>query len=234
MAPSVALGRVIAQREWMLLTGGQVLPRAMVELKGEVKDGSMLGAAEALPSKARLIGILPAKQRAEAVRWDYAAGGRRLFLHTGQPHYIRNVINSRTPDVVVAFGGSRGTLAEIAFAKACGRPLLFFDGSLERLRQRFQDNFGRRCGASEDRRMYFDQPLDAYPGAAGAAGDACGLIAMLEEVLSSASEVDDLAAAVSAVLGGRDWRDEETGFPGLPGDSASKPHFEAIIQAISQ
>ncbi|MEY9697584.1 putative Rossmann-fold nucleotide-binding protein [Bradyrhizobium diazoefficiens] len=229
MEPSVALGRVIAQRGWILLTGGQVLPRATVECKGEVKDGSMLGAAEVAPATCRLIGILPSS----ATHWDYAEGGRRLFLHTGQPHYIRNVINGRTPDVVVAFGGSRGTLAEIAFATACGRPVLFSDGGLERLRQRFRDHFGQRRQVNEDMRKYFERPLEAYPEAAGEADDAYGLVAMLNQKLSCANEVDDIAAAVSAVIG-RLWRDDETGFPGLPKDRASKPRFEAIVQAISQ
>jgi hypothetical protein len=230
MTTSVALGRMIAQREWILLTGGQVLPKAEVELKGEVKDGSMLGAAEEASSTARLIGILPAKE----VRWDHTTGSRRLFLHTGEPHFIRNVINSRTPDVIVAFGGSRGTLAEIAFAKACGQPIMFSAGSLGRLRRSFQDNFGRRTEANENRTKYFERPLEAYPGAAGAAGDACGLIGMLERMLSSACEVDDVATAVNAIFGGRTWRDEKTGFPGLPGDIASKCRFERIVREISQ
>ncbi len=233
MATGFELGRLIAEREWILLTGGQLLPRAAVELRGEVKDASMLGAAEAAPSKARLIGILPAEQWPEA-RWDYAEGSRRFFLHTGLPHYVRNVINGRTPDVIVALGGSRGTLSEIAFAKACGRPLLFFEGSLKRLRQRFRDYFGQPCEANEDRRKYFDQPLKVYPKAAGAANDAVGLISLLDQMLSAASEVGDLAAALSAIIGGCDWRSELTGFPGLPGDSASKRRFEAIVRAISQ
>jgi hypothetical protein len=233
MDTSVALGRVIAQREWILLSGGQVLPRTTVERKGEVKDGSMLGAAEASPSRARLIGILPARQRAEAVRWDYVAGGRRLFLHTGQPHYIRNVINGRTPDMLVVFGGSRGTLAEIAFANACGRPLLFSSDSLEMLRRKFRKYFGSQRGANADLSMYFDQPLEVYPEAAGPAANVRNLIGLLEQTLSDATEVEDLAAAVSAVIGGRDWRNEETGFPGLPGESASKLRFEAIVQGIS-
>jgi SLOG cluster4 family len=93
------------RRGWILLTGGQVLERAAVEPTGAVKDASMLGAHAAAGEGARLVGILPAK----TVRWRRPSA-RRLFLDTGLPHNVRNVINGRTPDVVVAFAAARGLL----------------------------------------------------------------------------------------------------------------------------
>jgi predicted Rossmann-fold nucleotide-binding protein len=135
---SAALGRSIIRRGWILLTGGQVVPRALAQQTGEVKESAMLGAAEEASGHPRLIGILPSS----LIRWDYTPGSRRLFLHTGQPHYVRNIINGRTPDAVVAFGGSRGTLAEIAFAKASGKPLFFAKDSISLLSQKLREHFG--------------------------------------------------------------------------------------------
>jgi SLOG cluster4 family len=233
MSPAVALGKLIAEHEWILLTGGQVLPRRTVERKGEVKDASMLGAAEAAPSTARLIGILPGKQPGESVYWERASGGRRLFLHSGQPHYVRNIINGQTPDVLVAFGGSSGTLAEIAFAKASDRPLLFFPGSLERLRRNFREKLHQGPNVSENLRTYFELPLEAYPEAARVANDVSQLISMLKEVLFGGKEVDELAPELSFICG-NELRNDETGFPGLPGDNSSKATFEAIVQEVSR
>jgi SLOG cluster4 family len=187
MASGEALGRLIAEHGWILLTGGQVLPRRTVEQKGEVKDASMLGAAEARPRTARLIGILPAKPPNDSVCWKRAKSGRWLFLHSGQPHYVRNIINGRTPDVLVAFGGSSGTLAEIVFAKTGGRPLLFFPGSLKRLKRNFRENLRQEPNASDNLKTYFTLPLEAYPEA-GVPNDSSQLISILEEVLFSAKE----------------------------------------------
>ena len=68
-----------------------------------------------------------------------------LLIHTGLEHNIRNVINGVTPDVIVVFGGSRGTLAEAAFALAAGKKLLFFSGQdgggVVRLRKNFEKYF---------------------------------------------------------------------------------------------
>src|SRR6202035_5244467 len=103
------LGREIARRGWILLTGGQLLERSIVVPRGAVKDASMLGADSAETESggalaARLVGIIPSK----TVQWRQPSA-RRLFLHTGLPHNVRNVINGRTPDIVVAFGGRGGT-----------------------------------------------------------------------------------------------------------------------------
>jgi hypothetical protein len=56
------LGREIAQRGWILLTGGQILERAVVEPTGAVKDASMLGAHAAAGEGARLVCILRRKR----------------------------------------------------------------------------------------------------------------------------------------------------------------------------
>ena len=64
------LGREIARRGWILLTGGQVLERAAVEPTGAVKDASMLEAHAAAGEGARLVGICRRKR--------CGGGGHRL------------------------------------------------------------------------------------------------------------------------------------------------------------
>jgi SLOG-like protein len=176
------LGREIARRGWILLTGGQVLEPAIVEPTSAVKDASMLGADAAAGDGARLVGILSAK----TVRWRRPSA-RRLFLDTGLPHNVRNVINGRTPDVVVAFGGSHGTLAEVAFAKAAACEVIFYSG-LERLRRNFEKYFGKGS-AQTDRKTYFEAPLRTYPAASGVGGTASGLIDLLGRRSPKASKL---------------------------------------------
>jgi hypothetical protein len=57
------LGREIARRGWILLTGGSLLDRSLVICEGQVKEAAMLGAASVENEGiARLIGILPERQ----------------------------------------------------------------------------------------------------------------------------------------------------------------------------
>jgi SLOG-like protein len=227
MRPSEELGRVIAARGWILLTGGQLLERSVVEHRGEVKDVSMLGAAAAEGEGARLVGIIPASP----VHWRRPSA-RRLFLDTGLSHNIRNVVNGRTLDVVVAFGGSQGTLAEVAFAKAAGREVIFYVG-LERLRQNFEKYFGKES-AHTDRKTYFEAPLRTYPEASGVGETASGLIDLLGQTLAESIEADCTAVTLADHIATAALPNGWTGFPGLPGDSYSKGRFETIIEEISK
>jgi SLOG cluster4 family len=225
------LGREIARRGWILLTGGQVLERAVVEPIGAVKDASMLG-ADAAESEgngsvaARLVGIIPSR----TVRWRRPSA-RRLFLDTGLSHNVRNVINGRTPDIVVAFGGGQGTLAEVAFAKAASREVIFYSG-LERLRRNFEQYFGKGS-AHIHRETYFEEPLRTYPEASGIAGTVSGLISLLGQMLAESIEADCTAATLADRIESTARPNGQTGFPGLPGDSDSKGKFETIIEEIS-
>ena len=143
----------------------------------------MLGADAAAGAGARLVGILPAT----TVRWRRLSA-RRLFLDTGLPHNVRHVITGRTPDVVVAFGGSQGTLAEVAFAKAAGCEVIFYAG-LKRLRQNFEKYFGQGS-AHTHRETYFEEPLRTYPEASGPVGTVSGLISLLAQTLAESKEAD--------------------------------------------
>ncbi len=63
------------------------------------------------------IGILAGSDPAESNRFV------RLAIPTGLSH-ARNVLVVLSGDVVIAVGGSYGTLSEIAFAKKLGKPLI--------------------------------------------------------------------------------------------------------------
>jgi predicted Rossmann-fold nucleotide-binding protein len=129
-------GAAVARAGYILLTGGDIRDC------DEIKNATMIGAARSEDQDrkvvARLIGILPDGPR----EWLHPCH-TRLFLKTGLPHYVRNVINGMTPDVIVAFGGGPGTLAEVAFAKAAGKEVIFY-GALKRL--------------NRDLRKYFNKP----------------------------------------------------------------------------
>jgi hypothetical protein len=200
---------------------------------GKVKEGAMLGASEECNGQPRLIGILPSV----FFKADYVLGTQRLFLHTGLPHNVRNVLNSWTPDVVVAFGGSSGTLAEIAFASARGTPVIFARDSLYRLRSKLEEHFGRLCPQDERRKAvttYFEEPLKTYPDAAGAASDGENLLFTLAPLLSSAKEETNLPAALGAILDGLCVADKPTGFLGVPGWQDARERFETIVAEISK
>jgi predicted Rossmann-fold nucleotide-binding protein len=225
------LGREIARRGWILLTGGQVLGRYVVEETGAVKDAAMFG-ADAAESEgngavvARLVGIEPSR----TLQWRRPSA-RRLMLETGLSHNVRNVINGRTPDIVIAFGGSQGTLAEIAFAKAAGREVIFCAG-LERLRRNFEQYFGKGS-ARIHRETYFEEPLRTYPEASRTAGTVRELISQLEQTLAESIEADCTAVTLADRIEVAAHANGPTGFPGLPGDTQSMDRFETIIEEIS-
>ena len=216
----MAFGTVVAKCGWILLSGGEVAD------SDEIKNATMLGAdgAESEGAVARLVGILPSK----SARWRRPSP-KRLFLETGLPHNVRNLINGVSPDVVVVFGGSRGTLAEAAFARAAGRPLIFCE-ALGRLKQNVERYFG--AGTDENNsRVYFDEPVKVYPNAFATAQTSAGLLASLRQTLVNASDVAP-AQLIDAVAG-NGVMGRTTGFPGLPNMPGSRDRFEAIISEIS-
>ncbi len=66
------------------------------------------------------IGILPGERRSDANEWvDHV-------VVTGIGH-ARNLAVVASGDAVIAVGGSWGTLAEIAFARRLGRPVVILE-----------------------------------------------------------------------------------------------------------
>ena len=101
------VGRLLAERGCAVVTGG----------RGEVMAAASRGAKAA---GGTTIGILPGEDRTEANQWvDHV-------VVTGLGH-MRNYAIAASGDGVIAVGGRWGTLAEIAYAKLLGRPVVILD-----------------------------------------------------------------------------------------------------------
>jgi uncharacterized protein (TIGR00725 family) len=105
------VGRLLADRGCTVVTGG----------RGEVMAAASRGAKAA---GGTTIGILPGEDPAEANQWvDHV-------VVTGLGH-MRNFAVVASGNAVIAVGGRWGTLAEIAFAKLLGRPVVILDPGWE-------------------------------------------------------------------------------------------------------
>jgi uncharacterized protein (TIGR00725 family) len=105
------VGRLLAERGCAVVTGGL----------GEVMAAASRGAKAA---GGTTIGILPGEDRAAANQWvDHV-------VVTGLGH-MRNYAVAASGDAVIAVGGRWGTLAEIAFAKLLGRPVVILEPGWE-------------------------------------------------------------------------------------------------------
>ena len=105
------VGRLLAERGCTVVTGGL----------GEVMAAAARGAKRA---GGTTIGILPGERRTDASEWiDHV-------VVTGIGHG-RNLAVAASGDAVIAVGGSWGTLAEIAFARRLGRPVVVLEPGWE-------------------------------------------------------------------------------------------------------
>jgi uncharacterized protein (TIGR00725 family) len=97
-------GRLLAERGWLVLTGGL---------------GGVMAAAAAGVDQAggTAIAILPGVDRAAA------SPGHAVVLPTGMGE-MRNALLVRSADAVLAIGGSWGTLSEVALAARIGVPVV--------------------------------------------------------------------------------------------------------------
>jgi uncharacterized protein (TIGR00725 family) len=101
------VGRLLAERGCTVVTGGL----------GEVMAAAARGAKSA---GGTTIGVLPGERLADANEWvDHAVA-------TGIGH-ARNLAVVASGQAVIAIGGSWGTLAEIAFARGLGRPVVVLE-----------------------------------------------------------------------------------------------------------
>jgi uncharacterized protein (TIGR00725 family) len=101
------VGRLLAERGCVVVTGGL----------GEVMASAARGAKSA---GGTTIGILPGEGLDDRNEWiDFAVA-------TGIGH-ARNLAVVASGAVVIAIGGSWGTLAEIAFARRLGRPVVILE-----------------------------------------------------------------------------------------------------------
>ncbi|MBA2567746.1 MAG: TIGR00725 family protein [Actinobacteria bacterium] len=105
------VGRLLAARGCTVVTGGL----------GEVMAAAARGAKSA---GGTTIGVLPGERLADSNEWvDYAVA-------TAIGH-ARNLAVVASGHAVIAVGGSWGTLAEIAFARRLGRPVVVLEPGWE-------------------------------------------------------------------------------------------------------
>lgn len=99
------LGRLIAERGWVLLTGG--------------RDAGVMAAAStgAAAAGGLVIGVLPDDG------WDRVAEDVDVAVLTGMGD-ARNVINVLSSHVVIALPGGAGTVSEVAHALKLCRPVI--------------------------------------------------------------------------------------------------------------
>ncbi len=103
-AKATALGRAIAERDCILITGGCTgLPYAAVQ--GAKAAGGTV------------VGISPGLSQDEHIhKYDSPIAGFDLLIYTGSGLMGREVENIRSSDIVVVAGGRSGTLGEFAIA----------------------------------------------------------------------------------------------------------------------
>jgi uncharacterized protein (TIGR00725 family) len=105
LAIATELGRLIAEKDWVLLTGGR---------NAGVMAAASWGASEA---GGLVVGVLPGDSTAAV------APGVDIAIPTGMGD-ARNVINVLASHVVVALPGGAGTLSEVALALKSERPVV--------------------------------------------------------------------------------------------------------------
>jgi uncharacterized protein (TIGR00725 family) len=111
------LGAAIAQADCFLVTGATTGLPAMVARAFREQGGFALG-------------ISPAENRAEHVqRYNLPEDGADVIVYTGFGYKGRNVINIRSSDIVIIFGGATGTLNEFTIAYDEGKIIGVLAGS---------------------------------------------------------------------------------------------------------
>ncbi|MGC8765668.1 MAG: TIGR00725 family protein [Brevinematia bacterium] len=100
------VGKFIAQKGWILITGG--------------KEGVMNACSKgAIENNGIVVSILPDEDLNNGTPY------KTISIATGIG-YARNSINVLSADVVVVIGGASGTLSEIAYAWAYNKPIIAY------------------------------------------------------------------------------------------------------------
>ncbi|HEX2928989.1 MAG TPA: hypothetical protein VHV54_04705 [Candidatus Binatia bacterium] len=112
-----ALGSAIAKADCILITGATTGLPDLVASSFRKNDGFALG-------------VSPAENRREHVeRYGLPEDGADVIVYTGFGYKGRNVINVRSADIVVIFGGATGTLNEFTIAYDEGKIIGVLEGS---------------------------------------------------------------------------------------------------------
>jgi predicted Rossmann-fold nucleotide-binding protein len=219
------VGAAVTRAERILLTGGCVVENT------KVKDAAMTGAErEGLTTDrvARLIGILPDGPRC----WNER--GHCLFLSTNLNHMERDAINGVTPDVLIFFAGSSGTLCELAFALQAQKPILFWRAT-ETLRSK-----QRAHVADGDMAFFLTSALQACReklGVVPGISHETTVPSLLSTLALGLSRATDFSGDVNELVGEAIRQaglpKGPTGFPGFRGEMNSKARFEEVVERIS-
>jgi len=114
---AASLGWVIADRQCALVTGATSgLPHA-VTLAAKAAGGTTIGISPAL------------NEREHRERFNLPLDALDVVIYTGFGLKGRNVINVRSSDIVVIFGGSVGTLNEFTIAFDEGKVIGILEGT---------------------------------------------------------------------------------------------------------
>src|SRR5919197_329688 len=108
-AAAEEIGRLLAERGYTVVTGGL----------GEVMAAAHRGAKNA---GGATVAILPGERHEDANPWA------EHVVVTGIGH-ARNLAVAASGEAVIAIGGGGGALAEIAFARRLGRPVVALAGA---------------------------------------------------------------------------------------------------------
>ena len=111
------LGTALAKRQCILITGATTgLPDLVA--KAFRKEGGFA------------VGVSPAENRQEHVqRYRLPEDGADVTVYTGFGYKGRNVVNVRSSDIVIIFGGATGTLNEFTIAYDEGKVIGVLEGS---------------------------------------------------------------------------------------------------------
>ena len=156
LARLVRLGRVIAERDCVLLTGAcPGLPYAAVQ--GAKAAGGLV------------VGISPGLSRDEHInKYNSPVDGFDVLIYTGSGLMGREVENIHSSDIVVIAGGSSGTLGEFAIAFDEGRLIGVLTGTggitdhVAALVELFRKPTGARVMYDDDPERLIDRLLASY------------------------------------------------------------------------
>ena len=110
--------------------GGAIAARGCICLTGATTGLPDMVARAAKRNGALTIGISPAISRSEHVdRYRLPEDGAEIIVYTGFGLKGRNVINIRSCDIVIIFGGATGTLNEFTIAYDEGKVIGVLRGS---------------------------------------------------------------------------------------------------------
>jgi uncharacterized protein (TIGR00725 family) len=111
------LGEALAQRECILVTGATTGLPDLVARAFRRSGGFALG-------------ISPAHDRKEHLeRYGLPDEGADVIVYTGFGYKGRNVVNVRSADIVIVFGGATGTLNEFTIAYDEGKMIGVLEGT---------------------------------------------------------------------------------------------------------